>query len=182
LPECSAACWWRALIDFLYNSELRIGSALFVRRSWISRVNADEGMVEVPGDFYKGGRPHQFYLSPHAMAAIESIPTTDLIFPWTHTMAHLGRVRKKLLTAAGIPAERQFGFHGIRKASVSEVAMLDLDAARGQAGHASAATTTGSYVRPSARGRVLASKHGPTMRKIPQPRRSESPLQRRLFD
>jgi integrase len=175
IQNCSPAHWWRCLLRFDYNSGLRIGSVIELRRSWITR-SGDEGWVAIPGKSYKGGRPKVIYLSPEAIKAVDAMPTGDVIFPWAMSSQTLQRHRKKLLAAAGISQEHWFGFHALRKATGTEAWKIKPNAAQLQLGHENQATTRKSYVNPSVLGAALAAECGPTMRRIRQPKQA-SPQQ-----
>jgi integrase len=175
LTTCSAPDWWRALVRCLYNTGLRIGSALKLRREWISPApltgaNGERwGFATIPGDSYKGGRPHIVYLPPAALQAIQAIRTPATIFPWLHTPKHLQEARRELLAMAGIPESRKFGFHGVRKAVATEIWRIDPKAAQLQLGHTDPRVTKGHYVNPAVLGLALHSQLGAAMRGIPQP-------------
>lgn len=114
--QCTAPAWWSALYRFLFWTGLRIGSALFASRSWIKR-DGKLIWIEVPKEYYKGGRPETIWLHPRAVAAIESLGTTDRIFPWPHSFPkHLETVHKRLLQAAGILPLRDYAPHTFRRA------------------------------------------------------------------
>ncbi len=166
---CSAAHWWRCLLLFDYNTGLRIGSLIELRRSWVTRAG-DEGWATIPGDAYKGSRPKVIYLSPEACKTLDAMPTGDRVFPWTMTTQTLQRHRKRLLRIAGISEERWFGFHGIRKATGTQIWKIKPDAAQRQLGHEDQATTRKSYVNPDVLGAAIVAQMGQVMRQLPQPR------------
>ena len=178
LRECRPDAWWRALILFLYNSGPRIGATLKLRRRMVQRKGG-RVWLEVPGEISKQGRAKLSLLSSHAVAAIDSIPTLDLIFPWPHSPKHLQTIRRELQTAAGIAPERQFGFQALRATNATEVFCLDPRAAQENLGHRSIGTTIGSYV--GARGLIgaQAARIGPALEALPQPAGADP--QRRLF-
>src|SRR3972149_2344022 len=173
IPGCTPAAWWRALICFSYNTGIRIGSLLQLRRSWIRR-QADEGWINIPAEAEKKNRPKTIYLSPQALTAIDTIGTGELIFAWPESIVSLQRYRRHLLAIAGIPQERWFGFHGFRKAIGTELWSIDPKAAQLQLGHEDAATTRRSYVNPSVIGQAQAAMIGPAMRRVRQPHQADS--------
>jgi integrase len=125
IEECTAPAWWSALYRFLFWTGLRIKSAMAARRQWIRR---EEKLtwLEVPAEFYKGGRPEVIWLHPAALAAIDSLATSDRIFPWPHSMPkHLQTAHKRLLRAAGIVPMEDFGFHSFRRAIGSALYEID---------------------------------------------------------
>lgn len=168
--QFSAPAWWRALFRFLYNTGLRRGSALEIRREWI---HSGDGFhfLSIPGEAYKQGRPHLFYLSRQAMEAIAEMPATGKIFPWLETMTSLNRHMKRLMRLAEIPAEKYFGlaFHGMRKSLGTSLFGVNQEAARLQLGHESKKTTERHYVSAAQLANSLAAAVGPYMENLPQP-------------
>jgi integrase len=182
--QFTPAEWWTALFRFLYNTGLRIGSALACQREWIfrgeGRGKSGEWRVEsgeyfyylsVPGVSYKQGRPHLFYLSHHAIEAVQKMPRTGKIFPWAKTPTTLTRHMKKLMKAAEIPQEKYFGlaFHGMRKSLGTALWGVDQEAARLQLGHASKSTTEQSYAGQSQLANSLAAAVGRHLENLEQP-------------
>jgi integrase len=180
LADCSAATWWKCLCLAAYNTGIRIGSMVALRRAWITR-QIDDGWVSIPALAYKKKRPKVIYLPPEALAAIDAMPTGDLIWPWPESPVSLQRYRRTLLSAAGIPPARWFGFHGLRKAIGTQLWAIDQKAAQLQLGHEDAATTRKSYVNPAAIGASLAATIGPAMRRVRQPKASMPDPQKLLF-
>lgn len=166
--ECTPAAWWEALIRFLYNAAVRIGTALRIQREWIRRVNG-VSWLEVPGAADKKRRPRLVFLSPAALAAVDSIGTQGLVFPWPRTLKNLHDHRRRLLFAADLPEKRWFGFHAVRKAAGTELYRISPDAARQHLCHGDLATTVKSYVNPAALAESLAGQVGPALARIPQP-------------
>ena len=160
--------WWQCLVRFLYNSGLRIGSALDLRRAWVHQKDGIS-WAEIPSDSYKQGRPHLIYLAESALAALSALPTSDLVFPWPHTHVHLQHCRISLLKHAGLPPDRLFGFHGLRKALASQLWQHNRQAAALQLGHADGKVTEQSYAAPWVLGQSLGALIGPAMEKIEQP-------------
>jgi integrase len=169
LPNVAARTWWSALVRFLWNSGVRIGSALALEWRMIQPIDGQPGAyANLPGDCYKGGNPHRIYLNAAALAAAEEVRPCGSVklFPWNYTATCLQRSRKSLLTGAGIPRERQFGFHGLRKALATELAPRNALLAQQQLGHAAMAVTRQHYVDPIAVASV--------MENLPQPVAVES--------
>lgn len=170
LGSITPADWWRALVRFVYNTGLRIGSVLQLEWSWVHEQNGWAFCV-IPGSAYKGGRPKLIVLSPAAVAALEPIRAGNhgRIFHWPHTQKTLHRERHRLLRLAGLPPNRRFGFHGLRKATGTQLWRLDPDAAREQLGHSDRRITMEHYVDPSALANALANRLIPVLSQIPQP-------------
>jgi len=179
LPECTPAQWWRALILFCYNSAMRIGAVLQLRRGML-RYADGQTWLDIPGEINKQGKPAEICLSQHAVAAIESLPTTDLIFPFPHGIRHLHTLRRELLAAAGLPEGRRFGFHALRKANANALYQESPEAAQAQLGHHYRATTEGSYVRKQTKAAAKARLVLPALNRLPQP--TVACRQGRLFD
>lgn len=169
VSSCRPPAWWRSLILFLYNSGVRIGAAIALRREWIHEHEAGWGWLELPPEAQKGSRPALVYLSPFALEALKAIPTVGLVYPWPHTAKHLHHVRRQMLAEAGIDKGRRWGFHGLRKNLGSILWSKDPKLARMQLGHADEKTTLRHYASPSAQVLGLAASLGPVIDAIPQP-------------
>ncbi len=129
LDDCPASTWWSAFYRWMFWTGLRRGTAIHTRRSWIRR-HAGLVWLQVPGERYKGGRPQAIWLHSRAIAALESVPTGDMVFPWPHTLQHLERLHKRLLAKAGILPLPEFGFHSFRRAISSAIDEIHPDAAK----------------------------------------------------
>ena len=172
LAGVAPAVWWQSLVRFLYNSGVRIRTALALRREWVRR-HGSANWAEIPGPAYKGGRPHLIHLSAPAREALDAVSaggTPELVFfGWPYSMTHLHQCRIRLLERAGLPPERRFGFHALRKALGSELWQRNRQAATLQLGHADGKVTEQSYAAPWVLGEALAAAVGPAMAEIPQP-------------
>jgi len=129
IDVCPPGTWWSALYRFAFWTGLRRGSLLNTRRSWL-RNHAGLVWLQVPGECCKGGRPQAIWLHPRALAALESIPTGDEVFPWPYTLQHLERAHKRLLTRAAILPLPEFAFHTFRRAISSAIDEIRPDTAR----------------------------------------------------
>jgi len=182
IPGLTPGSWWRSLVIYCYNVGVRIGTALRVTYAMHRADDDGRTWVHVPPKkkAIKGRRGERFYVNRSAWEAIEAIRTDrDLVFLWPHHRRHLDTVRVKLLTMAGIPLDRQFGFHGVRKAFCTEMAEDNPMVAQKQAGHAGMAITRDVYCNR----RMVAG----SMEKLRQPKRrnrvgKDDPRQKRLFD
>jgi hypothetical protein len=165
--ESTPAEWWRALIRFLYFSGLRIGTVLAIQREWIVPIGDGSAELKIPGSAYKGGDARIAWLCPEAVAVLASLPAKQRpLFSWPQSLKSLHAQRRLLLAAAGIPEARRFGFHGVRKCTLSELATNDLETAGKAGGHKNLSTTVNHYLRPSARGQVMAAQMGPVFAKL----------------
>ena len=70
---------------------------------------------------------------------------------------------------AGLPAERQLGFHGFRKANGTELWKIDSEAAQSNLGHGDRRTTVNHYVAAEALVRSKAARELPALEGLPQP-------------
>lgn len=169
LPECSAALWWRTLILFAYNTGMRIGELLALRRGMLRRTARGLRYLDVPGAYRKQGKAARIALNAAALEAWEAMPTTDVVWPWPHHRAHLDTIRRELLTAAGLPPERRFGFHALRKAAATAIYSLDPEAAQRQLTHESRSTTEKHYVAAQALIDAAITRQAAIIEAIPQP-------------
>lgn len=173
-PNPAAARWHETLIRCLWNTDLRIGTALALQRQWVQRLEAGDAVAKIPKRSYKQGcrkkGPILVYLSPAALAAIDGAPGSDCCWHWPHSIEHLHAIRREIQTAAGISAERKaFGFHGLRRAGLTELYLRDPEAARLQAGHRDLTTTVGHYVQAKVLGESLARQVRAAHADLPQP-------------
>lgn len=138
--------WWRALIVVAVCTGLRIGHLM--RLEWIDLHPPFITAWARSGKKRKGKRQ---YLTAEALEELDNIRTVRrriFEFPgWDNSSRWLHRTFKKLLRHAGIPAERQFGFHGFRKLHSGLVGETSgVQAAQQSLGHASDATTKRHYL------------------------------------
>ncbi|MBN2024040.1 MAG: site-specific integrase [Pirellulales bacterium] len=172
------AAWWRALIRYLYNTGVRLGTAMAIRWTWHERDERGRLWLKVPKTEIKGHAQKSFYVNAEAADAIESIRTArEIVFAWPHHPRWLQAVRVRLQAAAGLPPHRRFGFHALRRAMCTEAAEMNALVAQKQAGHTAIAMTRDKYVNK----RVVAA----TMERLPQPKRrrtkDDDPDQKKLF-
>lgn len=139
-----APAYWRALIVFVYSTACRIGTVMAARWDWI-----DGNTMEIASEF--GVKTsYVAMLNEEALKVLGEMRQShkeSRIFPWPHDMRHLHRCLKKVVVAAGLPEDRQFGFHAIRKHTVTEIAKREgVEAASKFAGHSSVEMTHKYYV------------------------------------
>lgn len=146
MPEISGiepADWWKAVVVFAYNVPFRLETLLHLRWEWLKKEEG-EHWLKVPAWALKGRKPRPaFYVNSHALAALErlrGIPAEASggnIFPMPNSVSWLHTQRRRLLEAAGIPEQRRFGFHALRKCCNTELQKMKADAAAGlHLGHA----------------------------------------------
>lgn len=152
--------WWRALLRILYNTAMRIGTALSLRWDWLD----PDGWLNVPAESLKGKRiGRRFYLNAAVREELARLPrsTTGLILPWNADILTLQRWRKRLQKVAGLPTDFKHGFHAIRRAALSAVARINPLVARIVAGHSQGDVLLEYYISAD----VVAA----TLEKLPQP-------------
>jgi integrase len=143
-----AADWWRALLVVAYNTGLRTGSLLSMR---LEHIDWEKGIATLPGDVMKAGRCQVLKLNDTAMDHLERVRglrQQGLVFecPWSREwfMRHF----KQLQELAGIPRDRRFGFHAIRRTLATALWELSPQAAKLMLGHTNEAITIRHYVHP----------------------------------
>ncbi len=164
LEGITPRAYWHSRYLWDLNVGARNGTTMLLE---YRMLGSDGGVkyLDAPAEICKGRRGRRFFLNDAACLAIESIRTPrERIFPWPFwptNEATLYREHRKILAAAGIPKERRFGFHGVRKLHITLMARMNPLAAQQSAGHASMRTTQEHYVLPALLAETLA--------KLPQP-------------
>jgi integrase len=145
--DVDAVEWWRNLITFIYATALRIGTATKVKFDWI-----DGNVLEIQKE-HGIKTKYRLNLSREASKVVGGMrqyltgtPGERRIFPWPYNGRHLHRCFKRLCIAAGLPKERHFGFHGIRKHTAGELAKTDFAAAVLLLGHSDPKVTARYYL------------------------------------
>lgn len=152
------ATYWRSLVAFTYNTGER-KSAVFGAPQ--PTTAAEE--IKFAAKTRKGKkRTNTVWLNGAAVLAIESIRTDRMaLFPWPNDPRTFYTRWKQLLTLAGIPKERQFGLHGLRKATATEAAAYSPMGAQQILGHADGTLLQRHYVARTLKRDALE--------KLPQP-------------
>lgn len=112
-----AADWWTALIMVLWDTGERIGAVLQLR--W-SDLRLMHGTVVFRAETRKGRtRDRLHHLHPDTVTRLRRLAHHPQVFHWDRSYnliwSHFGR----LLTKAGLPADRRSKFHRIRKTAAS---------------------------------------------------------------
>lgn len=169
-----APLWWDCLVRFLYNTGLRINTAL--RVTW-DMVDRDEpGWITIPRQIYKGGRHGLFlFLNCHAREAIERLRSArqPLLIPWLNwpnSKTWFNRSFGRIVRASGLQPQRQFRCHAIRGCCATELSRISETAADLVLGHRGRSLRLDCYTDPHIMMEALI--------KLPQPHR---PAQRQLF-
>lgn len=144
-----ARIWWELLIRFLYSTGVRIGTLLVMKWHWVNWDNRFVQLEKHPG-------VKSAYLLPLNHQATETLRTMrdvspytrpdDLIFRWDMHERTLWTYAKRQLEQAGIPVERQYSFHALRKHFGSTVAAQNPMAATKALGHSDPAITARYYM------------------------------------
>jgi len=124
LGGVEAKVWWPALILFLYDTGLRIGTAMALEPS---HLDFETGWLHVPAEIQKHKSDGRFKLHPDTLAEVKNIhegKTFERLFPWSWTRATLYKHFREILDRAGVPVGTKTGclFHRIRKTSATYVA------------------------------------------------------------
>jgi integrase len=180
LCGCDPPLWHKSLVRFLYNTGLRIDTALMVEWSMVDHDR--KHWITIPPELMKGGRQGGiFYLNRAARHAAETMriagqPRLFLWSGWPQSQNWLHATRRKILAASEIPPDRRFGYHGLRRCLINYAATKNGLLAEMIAGHRGGSVTREYYVQPDAVVELLES--------IPQPEepRAARTVQGRLFD
>ena len=112
-----ASEWWLALHCLLWNTGLRIGTALKLR--W-SDVDWQAGEVIARAEIQKQRADQRFRLHPDTMAILTLIRRQEgEIFPWPQSRASLWDAYDRILRRADLPHDRRSKFHRMRRSVAS---------------------------------------------------------------
>lgn len=149
---------WVALIMVIYDTGLRIGSALKIKTG---QLCLERAILRTPPEHEKDGEELVFTLHPQTVQAIaDSIDSPrDLLFPWPYSSREIWNRYEEILIAAGLLAanagdtERRLAkFHKLRRTSASWLESVRPGAATAHLGHSDRATTVKSYLDPEITG------------------------------
>lgn len=158
LDACSAArrprvhgllprVWWQALIIVIYNTGLRIGSALELRYEWIRLDGANGGWAAIAPDAIKREHGRDVPLNSYVLEALSLIRTSrELVFPWDCGRRHLDEVFQAIKRAAGLVPDDGRMFHAIRRLTSSQLAKQGPGVAQFVLGHQGLSTTQAHYI------------------------------------
>jgi len=140
----SAGDWWRALLVFVWNTQLRRSTLL---RLPMHAVDWDRRTLRVDPHVLKSGRGELRYLADVVLNHLEPIRgKRELLFPWPHTEQTLYRDFHRLQERAGMAPAERFGLHDIRRSAARVLWQTDPEAARLALGHTSLDVTANYYV------------------------------------
>lgn len=170
LSWIDAPTWWRALLVCCYETALRIGSLIYVDRSWIRGDHRGLSLY-VPRSRYKGRRRGKVFPVNDVAAAwfdvliaaqrragvLDGTPHGDRLFRWPHDphaggdprehnddFSYLQATRRKIFARAGVSIAG--GFHALRRSHATHRAVVDLSAAQRALGHERGRTTAQHYI------------------------------------
>jgi integrase len=145
----TAGLWWECLITLIYNTGIRIGSALQMKWAW---VDFESRIIQIQKE--NGVKTtYDIYLNDEALEALNTLfrisekkSTEDRVFAWSMNKKTFYEHAKKQQKLAGILKERQFKFHAIRKHFGSTIARENPAAAAQALGHPDLKVTTNYYM------------------------------------
>ena len=140
--------FWEAFVRVCYDTALRRGDMLAVRRSQLESIEGGHVLRTVQS---KTGDGVVHVLRPKTVEALEAIfpPERELIFEWPHTMRTLHHHWSDVLAAAGIdPQNRRNGVQKLRRTSASHLERENPGAASAHLGHRSADMARMHYLDP----------------------------------
>lgn len=150
LAGVAAPDWWRAMLHVAWVSGLRINALLRLEWRDIAPVEGGGAWLTSRPELAKGRKGARRWLPPGVARELEQIRTgRRLVFGWSDRRWIYTRsltLLRRLQTLAGLPAERRFGWHGIRRAHATALAAQSLhqggmSVAQVSLGHSDLATT-----------------------------------------
>lgn len=145
---------WVALLLVIYDTGLRISSALKIKTTQLSLERAT---LRSPAEDQKDGEELVFPLHAQTVLAIRDAleAPRDLLFPWPFSREVIWRRYEEILIAAQLlPANasdaerRRAKFHKLRRTSASWLESVCPGAATAHLGHSDRSTTVKSYLDP----------------------------------
>lgn len=156
-----ANLWWPAFLLLLYDTGLRLTSAMGIR---FEEIDFNDKLLCVPPERMKNNCEQYYWLHDQTIEAIlETIPPRRakvFPFPFDYRRALYGRYRV-ILRRAGLPSTKLDMFHKIRRTTASHVSrLLGEQAAIRQLGHQDASCIR-RYVDPRFTNDHMAAQHLP---------------------
>ena len=142
--------WWRTLLCLAWNTGLRAGTLFALRVEWI---DWEAHRIIVPPGAMKSRREFTVFLNDTAYRMLKSFldgRRGELVFPMAAHSRQFWIHFHKLQTIAGIPREKHFGLHAIRKTHGTRLWMESPEAARLGLDHSDASVTIRHYVEAQA--------------------------------
>ena len=161
--------WWRAIIITAYYTGLRIGTLRRLEFAWLIGEQ-----LRIPGAAAKQKKSQTQFVHPRALEAIQNIRTARrLIFECSHGSWWIDKLHRRIQAAAGLAECDRWGWHGYRRAHATDLAMIDVEAARLSLNHSQLETTRRHYIAPRVTKRAI--------KKLPELRTGDDPQMRLLF-
>jgi len=135
--------WWHGCVTIGYNTGERKGALLHVEQPPPGATT-----IRFPSGIRKGHRKARVVpLNAAAQREIERIRTDRRqLLPFPHAERDWYTLWWQLLKTAGIPEDRWFGLHGLRKATLSEASSYSPMGAQQIAGHSDGTLLEKHYV------------------------------------
>ncbi|MDR1384787.1 MAG: tyrosine-type recombinase/integrase [Planctomycetaceae bacterium] len=140
--------WWECFLTLMYNTGIRVGTALKMRWDWVDFRNHIIRIKKADNVKTK----YIISLNAEAMEVLKTmqelsktVTKNSIVFKWGMHSQTIYYHANKHLKAAGIPQERRFKFHSIRKHFGSELMKESLAAAAKGLGHRNQQTALNYY-------------------------------------
>lgn len=147
------ADFWVALHYVIWDTAERIGAVLEIKKEW---VDFKTGILFIPAEARKScERDMAYRLHADTLAALKKIADndSDMLFESGRTISALYAAYKLVRKLAGLPQDRQSGFHRVRRSVASHLHAAGHNATDAL-GHASEDITRSAYLDPSISGAV----------------------------
>jgi len=144
-PGIKPAAWWRALLIVSASTGLRSNTLLALK---LSDLDWSLRRLRVRSVITKTQIEQWLRLDELTMRYLLAIRTDrDLMFPWERSRENFYRQVRKLMQIAGLPPDRRFGLHALRKTLATKLAETDPAAAMLALGHTTFKTTKAHYIQ-----------------------------------
>jgi integrase len=140
--------FWVSLFLSHYDTAQRPGALI---QSRMADFDPTLGTILVRAGTTKNKHGKSYRLLPETVRILGRMSTPrEMLWPWPHCPRHLWTCCRRIMESAGLKCsrERKDLFYSIKRSSLSYTAARDLDLARQQAGHSSAAITLKHYIDP----------------------------------
>ena len=144
-----SSVWWESLLLFLYNTGIRIGAVVQMRWDWIDyerRIIKQEKLPGVKSTYIAVLNREAMEMLDRMKKISPYIGNDDRVFGWDMHPRTLYDHANKQQALAGIPKDRRFKFHAIRKYFGSELAKENLAVATKALGHSNPTVTARYYL------------------------------------
>jgi integrase len=136
--------WWQTLIAVALNTALRCRSLFGLR---MAHLDWNGRRIVVPAEIMKTGKGLTLPMNDVVYRHLWAIRgTREHVFPWDCSQEWFRRQFKRLQVLAGIPKEKTFGLHALRRTAATILWKHSPQAAQLMLGHATQDITKRSYV------------------------------------